>query len=186
MDANQLKDLRDYLTQQRDLAVASHDQRGLVKELTAAINGVERERQVVERKRHQHECSLERRRAYKLERDAEVKRLREAVENGNAAREKLNGELADARREIVNREAVIDRLNTEKDELAGTVIDLKAKLKSAGEDLERSVAGKAKAEAAAEEARIKLGRALSQVTLLTAELESARGAGEGSKPDTEN
>ena len=184
MDATKLLELREYLTQQRDLAFASHDQKGLVAELDTAIKGVERERRIVERKRHLHETKLARRKAFKLERDEEVKRLHAAIADGNASREKLNASLAEARKEVADRESTIDRMAAEKDELAGNVLSLKAAVKEAENRADRAEAAAGKAETVANEQSAKVSKLLNQIALLNAELESARAANEPAESES--
>lgn len=178
MDATNLKELREYLTQQRDLAFASHDQQGLVSELDKCITGVERERRIVERKRRQHAATNERRKALKIERDAEVKRLRTTIADGNTAREKLNAELSAARKEVAERESTIDRMAAEKDELAANVLALKAAVKEADGNVDVANAKAAKAETVANEQSAKVAKLLNTIALLNAELESR------AKPET--
>jgi len=184
MDATKLLELREYLTQQRDLAFASHDQKGLVAELDTAIKGVERERRIVERKRHLHETKLARRKAFKLERNEEVKRLKSAIADGNAAREKLNAELSAARKDVAERESTIDRMTAEKDELAGNVLSLKAAVKEAENRADRAEAAAGKAETVANEQSAKVSKLLNQIALLNAELESARAANEPAESES--
>jgi len=184
MDATKLLELREYLTQQRDLAFASHDQKGLVAELDTAIKGVERERRIVERKRHLHETKLARRKAFKLERNEEVKRLKSAIADGNAAREKLNAELSAARKDVAERESTIDRMAAEKDELAGNVLSLKAAVKEAENRADRAEAAAGKAETVANEQSAKVSKLLNQIALLNAELESARAANEPAESES--
>lgn len=187
MQENELLELRDLLTARRDALFAEHGHKGLVASLDKVIGDVERERRVAHLKAHQQASEQERRKQQRLDRDAEVQRLRGELAGLRDERAALQDQLAAARREVAERDRVIAGAQADKEDLKGQLADLREQLKGAADEMNRVLREKAQAESIASDHAGKIARQAEALRLLTAQLEEAKAAApQPAEPETEN
>jgi hypothetical protein len=176
MQENELLELRDLLTARRDALFAEHGHKGLVASLDKVIGDVERERRVAHLKAHQQASEQERRKQQRLDRDAEVQRLRGELAGLRDERSALQDQLAAARREVAERDRVIAGARADKEDLKG-----------AADEMGRVQREKDQAERIASDHAGKIARQAEALRLLTAQLEEAKAAApQTAEPETEN